>query len=276
MLAAFAHPECVRDRPKAVGIPTRRRRMRYQTRVLRSVGQRKGEGREREGRVLAVSLVSGLSIGDPLARLTRFCEHEYAYYDAVPKGDPNRVEPVDVLATVGINSRIDTADKVRIVHLSMAASCDPLLPDIPPEADLLRFEPLDAVVELLSAAMKARYVLLASATKVLHRKRPGLIPVLDSVVVAHYLDRLGEQKLLARSWEDRTAAKEAGRLALLGAREDLKGASQEINDLAEALSAAGFHLAPVRVLDILVWSETERAGYYRTEGGMLASGPVDP
>src|SRR5207245_1478207 len=52
-----------------------------------------------------------------------------------------------------------------------------------PDADLLTFEPLDAVVELLSAAMKARYVLLASATKVLHRKRTGLIPVLDSVVV---------------------------------------------------------------------------------------------
>jgi hypothetical protein len=227
-----------------------------------------------DSRVSALSLASGLSIEDPLLRLTRFCEHEYSYYDAVPKGDPNHVEPVDVLATVGINSRIDTADKVRTVHLGMAANCDPLLPVIPPDADLLTFEPLDTVAELLSAAMKARYVLLASATKVLHRKRPGLIPVLDSVVIAHYLNRLGEQKLLARSWEDRGAAKEAGRLAVLGVREDLKGATEELAELVQALSITGFHLTHVRALDILVWTETERAGYYRGGGGEPSGAPT--
>jgi hypothetical protein len=214
-----------------------------------------------------LSLVSDLSIENPLSRLTKFCENEYVYYDAVPKGDPNHVEPVEVLATVGINSRIDTATKVRTVHLGMVEHCDPLLPAIPADVDLLTFEPLDAVAELLSGAMKAKYVLLATATKVLHRKRPALIPVLDSVVVAHYLNRLREQKLLAKSWEDRTAATEAGRLALIGVRENLKGAAAEIDGFVHALSAAGFHLAPVRVLDILVWSETEGAGYYRNGGG---------
>lgn len=222
----------------------------------------------------SLNLVSGLSLADPLARLMTFCEHEYAYYDAVPKGDPNSVEPVDVLATVGINSRIDTADKVRTVHLGMAAGCDPLLPGIPVDADLLTFEPLDAVVALLAAAMQARYVLLASATKVLHRKRPGLIPVLDSVVVAHYLNRLGEQRLLARSWENRVAAKDVGRLALLGVKADLEGAGGQIQDLAAELADRGFHLTPVRVLDILVWSETEKAGYYRTNEGGSAGDPV--
>src|SRR5205823_7628144 len=110
--------------------------------------------------------------------------------------------------------------------------------------------------DLISGAMKAKYVLLATASKVLHRKRPGLIPVLDWVVVAHYLKRLGEEKLLARSWEDRTAAREAGRLALVGVREDLKDATLEIGELVQALSAVGVPLAPVRGLDILGWSGT--------------------
>ncbi len=99
-----------------------------------------------------ITLESGLTIGDPAARLLRFCREEFDYYDGVPGGDPDHVEPIDVLATVGINSRIDTAAKVRTVHRGISAACDPLLPGIARDADLMTFEPPDRVLELLTAA----------------------------------------------------------------------------------------------------------------------------
>jgi hypothetical protein len=210
-----------------------------------------------------IRLRSGLEITNPAERLLRFCREEYDYYDGVPNGHPDRIEPLDVLATVGLNSRIDTAVKVRTVHRGMAAACDPLLPQLPRDADLLTFEPLDPVHELFAAAMTSKYVFLSAACKVLHRKRPWLIPVLDGVVVGHYLGRLEERTLLARSWESRPAAAEAGRLALLELREDLDRAQDDIEELREGLKGEGFPLSHVRVLDILVWTETETAGSYR-------------
>jgi hypothetical protein len=50
-----------------------------------------------------VSLPSGLSIPDPTDRMLRFCREEYPYYDGLPSGDPDRIEPLDVLATVAVN-----------------------------------------------------------------------------------------------------------------------------------------------------------------------------
>jgi hypothetical protein len=36
----------------------------------------------------------------PHERLFAFCRGEFAYYDAIPSADPNRIEPIDVLVTV--------------------------------------------------------------------------------------------------------------------------------------------------------------------------------
>lgn len=207
---------------------------------------------------------SGLVVDDPLGRLLRFCQVEYEYYDAVPQGDPNRVEPLDVLATVGINSRLDTATKVRTVHLGMSAVADSLLAGIAVDAELHSFGNLDPVHELLAAAMTTKFVLLATATKVLHRKRPGLIPILDSVVVAHYVhDDPTEKALLRRSWENRSAAADMGRLAVERLRKDLIDQFDSVDALQKRVASEGYDLSHVRLTDILVWTERELAGSYR-------------
>jgi hypothetical protein len=52
----------------------------------------------------AVELPSGCSVERPFERLLAFCQGEYAYYDAIPSADPNRIEPLDVLVTVAVNA----------------------------------------------------------------------------------------------------------------------------------------------------------------------------
>lgn len=207
---------------------------------------------------------SGLVIEDPLGRLLRFCREEYEYYDAVPSGHPNRIEPLDILATVGINSMIDTAAKVRTVHRGMSAATNSLLECIPEDAQLHSFGVLDPVHELFAAAMTTKFVLLATATKVLHRKRPGLIPIMDSVVVGHYVrDDATEKALLKRSFENRTAAADIGRLTVERLREDVIDEFDALDELGQGLAHEGFHLSHVRITDILVWTERELAGFYR-------------
>ena len=207
---------------------------------------------------------SGLIVSDPLERLVRFCREEYDYYDAVPPCHPNRIEPLDVLATVGINSRLDTAAKVRTVHRGMSSAVNPLLEQIPERAELHAFASLEPLHELLAAAMTSRYVLLATATKVLHRKRPALIPIMDSVVAGHFVhEDPTEQALLKRSFENRNAAADIGRLTIERLREDVVHGFAPLDELREALDGEGFALSHVRIMDILVWTERELTASYR-------------
>lgn len=46
-------------------------------------------------------------------------------------------------------------------------------------------------------------------------------------------------------------------------RADLVDAMEPLEDLWQKLVADGYRLSPVRILDILVWTESEQAGSYR-------------
>jgi hypothetical protein len=50
-------------------------------------------------------LPSGLNISmeDAEARMLRFCQQEYDYYDRIPDMAPNRIEPIDVMVTIALN-----------------------------------------------------------------------------------------------------------------------------------------------------------------------------
>jgi hypothetical protein len=65
----------------------------------------------------SLELRSGLVVADPLGSLRRFCQAEYGYCDGVPQGDPNRVEPLDVLVTTAVNAfATASAARSRQVH----------------------------------------------------------------------------------------------------------------------------------------------------------------
>ena len=199
----------------------------------------------------------------PLDRMLAFCRAEYAYYDALPSAVPNRIEPLDVLATVAMNSFVNSATKVRQVHLGMSERCDPLLSHIPEDADLMDLEHWrDSLYDLLHAAVQVRGVLIPVATKVLHRKRRKLIPMLDSVILRHYLGTPERKPLLAQT-ENKAKAADVAMAALDCLRSDLAAASSELQLLCHSLKDEGFSLSPVRVLEVLVWTETEPGRYYR-------------
>ena len=210
----------------------------------------------------ALNLPSG-RINNPSERLISFCESEYAYYDAIPSADHNHIQPLDVLVTVAMNSYVNDSVKVRRVHQGLAANCDHLLLSLPEDASLIELdrwrEPLR---ELLHAAVQAQLVLIPVATKVLHRKRRALIPMLDNVVLNHYLNTDTHRSLLSGTQDKRRAA-EAAMTALDLLRTDLVSGERAIAGLRAVVDAHGFELTSVRILELLVWMEVEPAGYYR-------------
>jgi hypothetical protein len=197
-------------------------------------------------------------------------EGEYAYYDAIPSADPNRIDPVDVLVTVAMNSFVNSAVKVHQVHQGMAANCERILATIPEDANLIEFDRWrEQLRELLHAAVQVRSVLIPVATKVLHRKRCFLIPMLDSVVIRYYLSA-PQYKALLPGTESKEKAADVAMEALRLFHDDLLQAQDEIESLQGHLEQAGFPLSPIRVLEVLVWTETEPAGGYRSKTGRAA------
>lgn len=210
-----------------------------------------------------LALPSGLRITDPEARLLAFCREEYAYYDGIADACPDHILPVDVLATVAMNSFIDRADQVRRIHRGLAAACDPILPAIPAAAGLLAFDPpLEIFRRLIHAAVQVPEVLVPRAVKVLHRKRRDYIPMLDTIVLEYHLDAFGRSDLKPKSQLKGTAAAVAVS-ALEGFRDDLRAVADDLDQICRHLTDAGYPLTPVRILEILVWTEAEPRGYYR-------------
>lgn len=196
-------------------------------------------------------LPSGAVIPEPQRLLDTFFLEEWPYYDGIDDPDPHRIHPVDVIATLSVNSFLTSATRIRSVHRGLAAACESQLAAIPVDADLRTF-PLDQVVEVLHAACQVPYVLVPVATKVLHRKRRGLIPMLDTVVSDYYLGSLGRRDLRPATQDKRRAA-EAARLPLEGFRKDLDALWPELTELRAQLAAAGFPVTELRILEVLVW-----------------------
>jgi len=87
---------------------------------------------------------------------------------------------------------------------------------------------------------------LAVATKILHKKRPGLIPIFDDVVAnQHYAPMVPNDP--SRTWGD--YAIELTRLV----QKDMLGAESELRDLEGTLRDRGAPLTPCRILNALTW-----------------------
>ena len=92
--------------------------------------------------------------------------------------------------------------------------------------------------------------------KILHRKRRDLIPILDNVVMRHYVGEKG-----VRRAQNKIHAPGIGMECLGSFRTDLAAAGKELQTILDSQS---FRLTGVRALEALIWMEVEPSGSYRT------------
>lgn len=126
------------------------------------------------------------------------------------------------------------------------------LGEIDPKVSLAagaRSIPWASLKRLFEAFADIRGVGFSKMTKALHPKRPSLIPMLDSVVQAYL------------AVEDLPDGFAQGALELVRRyKQDLDRNRVALRELRRELAGRGFDLTEVRILDILIWSASEKEG----------------
>jgi hypothetical protein len=200
--------------------------------------------------------LAGLPIAAAEAHVRRYCglvtdDHPpqvwaYAYFDSIPTTNDDEVSPTDVVACSALHPGLNRAD-LEFFHEAtpFLRRC---LGELPDDIDLADAEgtTLDAVKALGSLKVPVRLSLLS---KVLHRKRPRLIPMWDRSLMDWY------------RWETGVKGEEAWPSVVEAFSADL-GAASNREELERIRRAIWTEVSPVptllRIADIAVWMEQLR------------------
>jgi Family of unknown function (DUF6308) len=192
--------------------------------------------------VPTAQLRDGTEIEDPLRVVLGFLDAWR--FEA---GDPSAsFEESDLRLANRGGARISAAEIEAI--LARRGAIEQALRAVAPDASLTGAAssvPWLALRELFDGFADIRGVGFSKMTKALHPKRPGLIPMLDSVV-QHYLqgDDLGAQAPFG----------ERGLGLVRGYKRDLDRNRAPLRAVRQELARRGHHLTEVRILDLLIWS----------------------
>lgn len=189
-------------------------------------------------------LRNGVGIDDPLGVVLGFLD-AYGHLDVRDVSPASFGEP-DLRAANRGGARISTAEIAAI--LDRRRTIERALGAIAPGASLAKAAgsvPWLPLGELLDAFAGIRGVGLSKTTKALHRKRPALVPMLDSVVQSYLTsDDLGASAPFAER-----------ALALArGYKRDLDENAAPVRTVRRTLARRGYALSEVRILDLLIWS----------------------
>ena len=191
-----------------------------------------------------VILRGGVTVEDPLSIVLGFLEAWRL--DSGGGSPPRSFGEVDLRLANRDGARI-AASEIAVV-LKRRRKIERALEAIAVETSLVESDdtlPWPALKQLFDAFADIRGVGLSKATKALHRKRPALIPMLDSVVQKYLADDdpggqapFGERALaLVRGYKSDL---DRNRVALSTLRREI-GRSRELSE--------------VRILDLLIWAD---------------------
>lgn len=178
----------------------------------------------------------------------------YAYpaYDLlVTNGSPALVDG-DLLAPVLMGVHIDAGRFGLLREMMPALEAVAELPDVSlQDAD---DDHVMCVAGLFGILDEPRYagrgVRGTIVSKVLHRKRPDLVPIYDSRIFEAYTAPGVLPRSLDRSWQ------EFMRLLCSQMRADLRAEAAAFAELQQVAEDAGAPITHLRILDVLVWRAT--------------------
>jgi Family of unknown function (DUF6308) len=199
----------------------------------------------------SIVLRRGVVVEKPLELALGFLE-AYSGYEAPDSSKPMSLQEEDLRAANRGGARISAAEITAI--LERGGEIERSLRRINPDASLAGpgSIPWAPLTRLFDAFADIRGVGLSKMTKALHRKRPALIPMLDSVVQAYLAtDERGPQT--PGSFGERATA------LVRSYERDLDRNRAALHETRQEIATHGYRLTEVRLLDLLIWSAaTER------------------
>ena len=218
-------------------------------RLVRKTGGKSGEIELEGERPVGedeLILQTGDRIADCHDKAMRFCQDDFSYrsYDPVAVPQDNVLREDEVRLANRIVARM--GDPVIKQFMSKSDCVGAALERIPAKAALWEEWSHDREIALqeLFHCLLGSGIGLSRATKVLHKKRPNLVPMLDDVVV-----RYAERAARRQGARLPSGQPERGAALVRILREDVAQNRPLLTRLGEE-----FGLSPLRVLDILIWA----------------------
>lgn len=199
--------------------------------------------------------VGGRNVPDALDRIRRYCgltwsggspeTWAYRYFDLVPSEQPDSVTSVDVLAAAALHPGLSRTDLAFFVE--RADDLSDWLRSIPVDAELRTAD--SNLLAHLDALIDFDGVSITLLSKVLHRKRPSLVPLLDRHIIDWYRPVTGERSATL-AWAPIIRAMQQDLIA---------DASGPLTAIADALRPE-LPTSPsaIRLIDIAIWMGAQR------------------
>ena len=195
----------------------------------------------------AIILRGGVEVENPLELGLEFLA-AYSSFDAYDSSAPRSFDEGDLRLANRGGARISAAEIGAI--LERRDEIERALRKIQPDAslaDAASSVPWIPLQQLFDAFAGIRGVGFSKMTKALHKKRPALIPMLDSVVQA-YLTRDDSETESSRSFGERAIA------LVRSYKQDLDRNRSALREIQQELVTRRYRLTEVRILDLLIWS----------------------
>jgi Family of unknown function (DUF6308) len=195
----------------------------------------------------AITLRRGVEVENPLELALEFLA-VYSGYEAYDSSGPGSFDESDLRLANRGGARISAAEIAAI--LERRGEIERALGKIHPDASLTDATssiPWLPLTRLFDAFADIRGIGFSKTTKALHRKRPALIPMLDSVVQA-YLTSDDPETRLPGSFGERATA------FVRRYKRDLDRNRSVLREIQQELATRDFQLSEVRILDLLIWS----------------------
>jgi Family of unknown function (DUF6308) len=197
--------------------------------------------------VTAIILRGGVEVEHPLELALEFLA-SYSSFDAHSSSGPGSFDEGDLRLANRGGARISAAEIAAI--LERRGKIEHALRKIHPEASLAEATssvPWIPLTRLFDAFADIRGVGFSKTTKALHRKRPALIPMLDSVIQA-YLTSDDSEQHSSESFAERVTT------LVRSYKRDLDRNRSALREIQRELASRGYRLTEVRILDLLIWS----------------------
>jgi Family of unknown function (DUF6308) len=194
-----------------------------------------------------IFLRGGVQVEHPLELALDFL-NAYSSYDVGDSSARPSFDEHDLRLANRAGARISVAEIAAI--LERQDEIERALRRLAPDASLADAAgsiPWSALTRLFDAFADIHGVGFSKMTKALHRKRPALIPMLDSVVQA-YLTNDDPAIVSSGSFGDRATA------LVRGYKQDLDRNVSVLHDIQRELADRTYRLTEVRILDLLIWS----------------------
>ena len=194
-----------------------------------------------------IILRGGIEVENPLDVALQFLQ-AYSGYEAGDSSRPDSFDERDLRLANRGGARISAAEIAAI--LERRREIDGSLRRIGPGeslTDTASSIPWIVLTQLFDAFANIRGVGFSKMTKALHRKRPALIPMLDSVV-QEYLTRDDRATCSSESFGARATA------LVCSYKRDLDLNRSAHDEVMRKLGARDYRLTEVRILDLLIWS----------------------